>query len=312
MALRRQARRAKHSHHNHKDHDYDGRAASAQPPGRHGGRLVVGGRGGRGGGVCVPRAALGPTRHTLPEAAHNWCSTPPKPSRRSRSAFHLTAVMTASPKGVRVRRGGLPVSASASLAPPCLAPPPPRTRLGWRVLGLALFLAMALVISVQYAAYQVRENSAGAMPAQAPRFVPRRSLAVLIGVHTRPEPARRHALRSTWVPDRQGLKLLEAEHGVAIRFVIGRSENSTLNVAVAAEARRFGDIMRVPTVENYYNLVYKTMAFFRAALDEFDADYIMKSDDDVYIRCAGGRVVCVDGDAGEGLQPSNPQPDIAH
>ncbi|KAF5467990.1 hypothetical protein F2P56_012188 [Juglans regia] len=96
---------------------------------------------------------------------------------------------------------------------------------------------------------------------------------------------RRAALRSTWFPsDPDGLLRLEQATGLAFRFVIGRSKNSKKMVELHEEVEKYKDFMFIDLEEEYLKLPYKSLAFFKAAFELFDADYYVKADDDIYLR----------------------------
>ncbi|KAM0944528.1 putative galactosylxylosylprotein 3-beta-galactosyltransferase [Dioscorea sansibarensis] len=86
---------------------------------------------------------------------------------------------------------------------------------------------------------------------------------------------RRRSLRKTWFPsDRQGL----------IRFVIGKTNDERKMAALQREVHEYDDFMLLDIEEQYSNLPYKTLAFFKAAYALFDADFYVKADDDIYLR----------------------------
>ncbi|KAG6674358.1 hypothetical protein I3842_15G037900 [Carya illinoinensis] len=96
---------------------------------------------------------------------------------------------------------------------------------------------------------------------------------------------RRAALRSTWFPsDPDGLLRLEQATGLAFRFVIGRSKNSKKMVEHHEEVEKYKDFMFIDLEEEYLKLPYKSLAFFKAAFELFDADYYVKADDAIYLR----------------------------
>ncbi|XP_040997391.1 probable beta-1,3-galactosyltransferase 12 isoform X2 [Juglans microcarpa x Juglans regia] len=96
---------------------------------------------------------------------------------------------------------------------------------------------------------------------------------------------RRAALRSTWFPsDPDGLFRLEQATGLAFRFVIGRSKNFKKMVELHEEVEKYKDFMFIDLEEEYLKLPYKSLAFFKAAFELFDADYYVKADDDIYLR----------------------------
>ncbi|XP_057248643.1 probable beta-1,3-galactosyltransferase 12 isoform X2 [Beta vulgaris subsp. vulgaris] len=96
---------------------------------------------------------------------------------------------------------------------------------------------------------------------------------------------RRNALRSTWFPsDPQGLLRLEHATGLAFRFVIGRSKDAKKMAHLNEEVEKYKDFMRIDVDEEYASPPYKTLAFFIAAFDLFEADYYVKVSDDIYLR----------------------------
>ncbi|CAK9180011.1 unnamed protein product [Ilex paraguariensis] len=96
---------------------------------------------------------------------------------------------------------------------------------------------------------------------------------------------RRAALRSTWFPsDPEGLLGLEQATGLAFRFVIGRSKDAKKMAELEREIEKYKDFMIIDVEEQYLKLPYKTLAFFKAAFELFEADYYVKADDDIYLR----------------------------
>lgn len=96
---------------------------------------------------------------------------------------------------------------------------------------------------------------------------------------------RRAALRSTWFPsDPDALLRLEQATGLAFRFVIGRSKDAKKMAELEKEVEQYKDFMLIDVDEQYLKLPYKTLAFFKAAFELFEADYYVKADDDIYLR----------------------------
>ncbi|KAK1325192.1 putative beta-1,3-galactosyltransferase 14 [Acorus calamus] len=114
----------------------------------------------------------------------------------------------------------------------------------------------------------------------------RHKVRAFVGVQTGfASPGRRRSLRKTWFPsDRRGIQRLEDETGLAIRFVIGRTEDRTKMGDLEREIEQFDDFLLLDVEEKYSGLPYKTLAFFRAAYALFDADFYVKADDDIYLR----------------------------
>ncbi|KAK1375790.1 Hexosyltransferase [Heracleum sosnowskyi] len=96
---------------------------------------------------------------------------------------------------------------------------------------------------------------------------------------------RRQSLRSTWFPSNpDDLLRLEQATGIAFRFVIGRTKDSTKMTELEKEIEKYNDFMILDIEEDYQKLKYKTLAYFKAAFQLFEADYYVKADDDIYLR----------------------------
>ncbi|KAK8955686.1 putative beta-1,3-galactosyltransferase 12 [Platanthera guangdongensis] len=96
---------------------------------------------------------------------------------------------------------------------------------------------------------------------------------------------RRGALRSTWFPaNPESLMSLEQSTGLAFRFVIGRTKDQKKTADLKKEDGKYHDFMFIDVEEEYARLPYKTLAFFKAAFDLFDAEFYVKADDDIYLR----------------------------
>ncbi|KAJ1687610.1 hypothetical protein LUZ63_019000 [Rhynchospora breviuscula] len=124
-----------------------------------------------------------------------------------------------------------------------------------------------------------RANSAGVDAAARPKVVG------LVGVQTGFGSAdRRAVLRSTWFPpDPDGLVSLERT-GLAFRFVIGRTKDPQKMSELQKEADTYHDFLFIDIDEDHTKLPQKTLAFFKASFDLFDADFYVKADDDIYLR----------------------------
>ncbi|KAH0990159.1 hypothetical protein GBA52_001642 [Prunus armeniaca] len=117
-------------------------------------------------------------------------------------------------------------------------------------------------------------------------LVDRPKLLGFVGIQTGFGSADRRApLRSTWFPsDPDGLLRLEQATGLAFRFVIGRSKDAKKMAGVQKEIDKYRDFLIIDVNEEYLNLPWKTLAFFKAAFQLFEADYYVKADDDIYLR----------------------------
>ncbi|ONK58485.1 uncharacterized protein A4U43_C09F13530 [Asparagus officinalis] len=127
----------------------------------------------------------------------------------------------------------------------------------------------------------------GGSIAGAPDIVDRHRVLAFVGVQTGfGSTGRRRALRQTWFPSNpQSLRQLEESTGLAFRFVIGKTGDEAKTEALKREVEEFGDFLMLQDLEEgYSNLPAKTLSFFRAAYDAYDAEFYVKMDDDIYLR----------------------------
>jgi galactosylxylosylprotein 3-beta-galactosyltransferase len=97
---------------------------------------------------------------------------------------------------------------------------------------------------------------------------------------------RRDALRRTWFPPTQeDLEEVESSTGLVMRFVIGSRKTDVDGEAeIAAEAATYGGFLRLDIEETYLSLTNKTLTFFKTVMQLYNPQYIIKVDDDVYMR----------------------------
>ncbi|XP_042055322.1 beta-1,6-galactosyltransferase GALT31A-like [Salvia splendens] len=98
---------------------------------------------------------------------------------------------------------------------------------------------------------------------------------------------RRDSIRQTWMPQGDGLKKLDKEKGIVIRFVIGHSAmpgGSVLDRAIDAEEAQHKDFLRLNHEEGHHELPSKTQNYFSTAVAMWDADFYVKVDDDVHVN----------------------------
>ncbi|KAG6636413.1 beta-1,6-galactosyltransferase GALT31A-like isoform X1 [Carya illinoinensis] len=97
---------------------------------------------------------------------------------------------------------------------------------------------------------------------------------------------RRESIRETWMPRGEGLRKLETDKGIIIRFVIGHSATpgGVLDRAIDAENEQNKDFLRLNHIEGYHELSSKTQIYFSTAAAKWDADFYIKVDDDVHIN----------------------------
>lgn len=107
-----------------------------------------------------------------------------------------------------------------------------------------------------------------------------KSLLLLIGVFSSGNNfERRMAIRRTWM---QYDAVRSGE--VAVRFFIGLHKNKDVNFKLWKEAQAYGDIQLMPFVDYYNLLTYKTVAICIMGTKILPARFIMKMDDDAFVR----------------------------
>ncbi|KAK1407963.1 hypothetical protein QVD17_39591 [Tagetes erecta] len=113
-------------------------------------------------------------------------------------------------------------------------------------------------------------------------LIPNKSkrLLLLIGVFSSGNNFnRRMALRRSWMQYeavRSGV--------VAVRFFIGLHKNKQVNLELWREAQAYGDVQLMPFVDYYSLLTLKTIAICIMGTKILPAKYIMKTDDDAFVR----------------------------
>ncbi|XP_011087189.1 hydroxyproline O-galactosyltransferase GALT6 [Sesamum indicum] len=91
--------------------------------------------------------------------------------------------------------------------------------------------------------------------------------------------AERMAVRKSWMQHR----LIKSSKVVA-RFFVALHGRKEVNAEVKKEAEFFGDIVIVPYMDNYDLVVLKTVAICEYGVRTVSANYIMKGDDDTFVR----------------------------
>ncbi|KAJ4851366.1 Hydroxyproline O-galactosyltransferase galt6 [Turnera subulata] len=91
--------------------------------------------------------------------------------------------------------------------------------------------------------------------------------------------AERMAVRKSWMQHR----LIKSSNVVA-RFFVALHARKEVNLELKKEAEFFGDIVIVPYMDNYDLVVLKTVAICEYGIRTVRAKYIMKGDDDTFIR----------------------------
>ncbi|KAK2965924.1 hypothetical protein RJ640_005340 [Escallonia rubra] len=91
--------------------------------------------------------------------------------------------------------------------------------------------------------------------------------------------AERMAVRKSWMQH----KLIKSSIVVA-RFFVALHPRKEVNMELKKEAEFFGDIVIVPYMDNYDLVVLKTVAISEYGVRTASAKYIMKCDDDTFVR----------------------------
>ncbi|KAG0521746.1 hypothetical protein BDA96_08G187700 [Sorghum bicolor] len=91
--------------------------------------------------------------------------------------------------------------------------------------------------------------------------------------------AERMAIRKTWMQ----FPAIQSGNAVA-RFFVALSHRKEINAALKKEAEFFGDIVILPFIDRYELVVLKTVAICQHGVQNVTADYIMKCDDDTFVR----------------------------
>ncbi|KAJ3694961.1 hypothetical protein LUZ60_000338 [Juncus effusus] len=90
---------------------------------------------------------------------------------------------------------------------------------------------------------------------------------------------RRMAIRRTW---------MQFDHvrsgSVVVRFFVGLHKNQIVNEELWREARTYGDIQLMPFVDYYSLITWKTIGICLFGTNIVSAKYVMKTDDDAFVR----------------------------
>ncbi|KAK4491568.1 hypothetical protein RD792_002320 [Penstemon davidsonii] len=112
------------------------------------------------------------------------------------------------------------------------------------------------------------------------RPIPQGHIRLFIGVLSATNHfAERMAVRKTWM---QSLAIKSKK--VAVRFFVALNPRNEVNAILKKEAAYFGDIEILPFMDRYELVVLKTIAICEFGVQNVTAAYIMKCDDDTFIR----------------------------
>ncbi|MQM11742.1 hypothetical protein Taro_044652 [Colocasia esculenta] len=123
-------------------------------------------------------------------------------------------------------------------------------------------------------------DSAGDIDDLKALSVPKKRLFLLVGVFsTGNNFERRMAIRRSWMQ----YKAVRSGD-VAVRFFTGLHKNKQVNLELWKEAQMYGDIQLMPFVDYYSLITLKTVAICMFGTKILPAKYIMKTDDDAFVR----------------------------
>ncbi|XP_027361331.1 hydroxyproline O-galactosyltransferase HPGT1-like isoform X2 [Abrus precatorius] len=100
----------------------------------------------------------------------------------------------------------------------------------------------------------------------------------------------RDAIRKAWMQTGTAMKKLADKKGIIVRFVIGRSANhgDNLDKEVETESSQTNDFIILDNqVETSEEKAKKIKSFFIYAVDNWDAEFYAKVNDDVYVNLDG-------------------------
>ncbi|XP_021294685.1 hydroxyproline O-galactosyltransferase GALT2 [Herrania umbratica] len=110
--------------------------------------------------------------------------------------------------------------------------------------------------------------------------LPRGSIQLFIGVLSATNHfAERMAVRKTWMQS-SAIK----SSNVVVRFFVALNTRKEVNAVLKKEAAYFGDIVILPFMDRYELVVLKTIAICEFGVLNVSAAYIMKCDDDTFVR----------------------------
>ncbi|KAL6622642.1 hypothetical protein ACP70R_032521 [Stipagrostis hirtigluma subsp. patula] len=112
------------------------------------------------------------------------------------------------------------------------------------------------------------------------RPVPEEPVQLFIGILSATNHfAERMVIRKTWMQ----FPAIQLGNVVA-RLFVALSNRKEINAALKKEAEYFGDIIILPFIDRYELVVLKTVAICQYGVQNVTAEYIMKCDDDTFVR----------------------------
>ncbi|XVF03326.1 hypothetical protein REPUB_Repub04eG0251600 [Reevesia pubescens] len=139
------------------------------------------------------------------------------------------------------------------------------------------------IISLLASGLPTSEDSDHSVDLEALKSVPlphQRPWDLFIGVFSNANNfKRRMAVRRTW------MQYPEVRSGtVAVRFFVGLHKSQIVNEELWNEAQTYGDIQLMPFVDYYSLITWKTLAICTFGTEVVSAKFVMKTDDDAFVR----------------------------
>lgn len=139
------------------------------------------------------------------------------------------------------------------------------------------------LISALASGLPTSEDSYHTVDIEALKSVPlsrQRPVDLFIGVFsTANNFKRRMSVRRTW------MQYAEVRSGtVAVRFFVGLHKNQIVNEELWNEAQTYGDVQLMPFVDYYSLITWKTLAICTFGTEVVSAKFVMKTDDDAFVR----------------------------
>lgn len=89
----------------------------------------------------------------------------------------------------------------------------------------------------------------------------------------------RQAIRNSWAQDATKL------NNIQVFFLLGKSQNDSLNALVANESQKYTDIIQQEFLDTYNNLTLKSVMLLKWVNQHCtSAKYVMKTDDDMFVN----------------------------
>jgi beta-1,4-mannosyl-glycoprotein beta-1,4-N-acetylglucosaminyltransferase len=117
-------------------------------------------------------------------------------------------------------------------------------------------------------------------------IVEQEGAAVVIGIVSGvPNRSRRDAIRSTWL-QQPSVKNSLTQHNVRVEYVflLGKLEDDSVPLDIREEILLHNDILIVDVHDTYGNMIHKVMHLFDWAVKSCGATYVIRANDDVYLR----------------------------